>query len=201
HPEKKSHVANARSDECLLCGSRCTRFLNPKPNEQIRRKPDQFPKNEKEKETVRDDQPKHRAGEKRHIREEAGEILVLGHVADAEDKDAKPNQRDHHQHGGSKRIQNKSEAQRLLTEREPGEILNDAKTGGLQRWHKRQDGQRECKHLANYCERCSTFPLRVRQTQNDERSRERYSRDQPEMIDDPAHAMITSRSISSEFIL
>src|SRR5215831_21393175 len=57
HPEKKSHVANARSDECLLCGSRCTRFLNPKPNEQIRRKPDQFPKNEKEKETVRDDQP------------------------------------------------------------------------------------------------------------------------------------------------
>src|SRR5216110_1684546 len=65
HAEKKSHVADARGDECLLCGSRCARSLNPEADEQIRREPNQFPKNEKQKQTVRDDHTEHGAGEER----------------------------------------------------------------------------------------------------------------------------------------
>src|SRR6266436_477736 len=144
HTEKKSHVADTRGDECLLCSGRGTRSLDPEPDQQIGSEPDKFPKNEKQKQTVRDDQPEHRAGEKREVREEAGEIFVVGHVASAEDKNAKPHQRNHHEHRGSQRIEEKSEAQRLLAEREPIEVLNGTEAGGLQRWHKRQDREREC---------------------------------------------------------
>src|SRR5438552_4778961 len=65
HPEKKSHVANARSNERLFCSGRCTRSLDPEPDEQVGGEPHQLPKNEKEQQTVRDDQPEHRAGEER----------------------------------------------------------------------------------------------------------------------------------------
>src|SRR5207247_1203300 len=40
HPEKKSHVANARSNERLFCSGRCTRSLDPEPDEQVRSEPD-----------------------------------------------------------------------------------------------------------------------------------------------------------------
>src|SRR5207237_9740421 len=94
------------------------RSLYPKPDKQGGIGPTQFPTNEKQKQTVRHDQAEHRAGEERQVREETGEIFVLGHVADAEDKNAEADERDHHQHRGSKRIEDKSEAQSLFTERE-----------------------------------------------------------------------------------
>jgi hypothetical protein len=46
HAEKKPHVADARGDERLFCCSGCTWSLDPKPDEQIRREPDQFPEHE-----------------------------------------------------------------------------------------------------------------------------------------------------------
>src|SRR4029077_11407145 len=91
HAEKKSHVADAGGDEGLLCGRRGARSLNPETDQQIRCKPDEFPKYEKQEQTVRDDQAEHRPGEEREIRKEAREIFIAGHVADAEDKDTKPN--------------------------------------------------------------------------------------------------------------
>ena len=90
HSEEESHVADARGDECLLCSGRCARLFDPKSNEQIRREPHKLPKDEKQKQTVGDNQPEHRTGEEREVRKESGEIFVLGHVTDAENKNAKP---------------------------------------------------------------------------------------------------------------
>src|SRR5205814_7996741 len=118
--EKKSHVTDASGDECLFRCSRCTRLLNPKSDQQIRRESDQFPADEKKKQTVRDDHAEHRAGEKRKIREEPDKILVLGHVADAEDKNAEPDQCDHHQHRGGERIEHPSDTESVFPESEPG---------------------------------------------------------------------------------
>src|SRR6266403_2055440 len=90
HSEEESHVADARGDERLFCSRRRARLLDPKSNEQIRREPHKLTKNEKQKQTVGDNQPEHRTGEERKVRKEPGEILVLGHVTDAENKNAEP---------------------------------------------------------------------------------------------------------------
>src|SRR5262249_50075933 len=65
HPEEKSHVADPRGDECLLCGRRGTWPLDPKTDEQIRREPYEFPKHEKQQQTVCNNHTEHRAGEER----------------------------------------------------------------------------------------------------------------------------------------
>ena len=63
-----------------------------KPMSKYDASPDEFPKHEKQQQTVRDDHAEHRAGKERQIREETGEILVVSHVADAEDKNAQADQ-------------------------------------------------------------------------------------------------------------
>ncbi len=73
----------------------------------------------------------------------------------------------------------------MFTEREPIEILNGTKAGGLQRGHKGQDRQHEREYLANYGECGCGFSPRLRQTQNDQRNREWHGRDQPEIGHDP----------------
>jgi hypothetical protein len=72
-----------------------TRSLDPKPNQQIGRQTDQLPADKQKKQTVRNNEPKHCAGEKRKISEKADEISVAGHVTSAEDEDAKSNECDH----------------------------------------------------------------------------------------------------------
>jgi hypothetical protein len=139
HSEEKTKVTDASGDERLLCGRRGAGSLNPEADEQIRREPDEFPKHEKEKQTVRDNQPEHRSGEKRQVRKEAGEIFIVGHVADAEDKDAQADGRDHYQHRCRQRVENKPKPQRLVAESEPGEILHEAKPVRLQREQERYD--------------------------------------------------------------
>ena len=129
--------------------------------------------------------PEHRAGEKREISEEAGEVFVAGHVADAEDENAKADERDHHQHRGGERIENPADAQRLFAESEPGEIVNGAEAGRLQRRQERQDREYERDDLADDRQCGCAFVAPIRQAQNRERSRERHRRDQPKMIDDP----------------
>ena len=166
HAEKKSHVADARGDERFLCGGRGARSLDPEPNQQIGSEPDEFPANEKKKQTVRDDYAEHCAGEKREISEEAGEIFVVGHVANAEDKNTEPNECDHHEHHGGERIEHPSNAQRLVAESEPREILNAAKAGRLQRLAKGDDRQGERNDLAEDCQCGRAFAARFRQTQN-----------------------------------
>src|SRR2546428_13397833 len=89
--EEKSEVANACGDERFFCGGHCTRFMNPESDEQIRRESDEFPANEKQKQTVGNHYAEHGGGEKREIREKPSGILFAGPVADAEDKNAEPN--------------------------------------------------------------------------------------------------------------
>src|SRR5438270_10004 len=118
--EKESHVTDPGGDERFFCGSRRARPFNPKPDQQIGRKPNQFPKNKKQKQAVGDDDAEHRAREEREISEEARKIPVFSHVADAENENAKSDQRDHHQHRGRERIENEPKPQILFAEREPG---------------------------------------------------------------------------------
>ena len=64
HPEEESDVADARGDKRLFRrggGARVARIQNP--IEQIRGEPDQFPANEEQEQTVRDDHAEHCAGE------------------------------------------------------------------------------------------------------------------------------------------
>ena len=112
--------------------------MNPETDEQIRRQTDEFPKNEEQKQTIRNDDTHHRGRKERNVREEPRKISVVGHVADAKDKDTKPDERDHHQHRGSKRVENKSDPQCLFAKFEPGEVLNSPEPGPLQCLHKSQ---------------------------------------------------------------
>src|SRR6266480_6569387 len=72
HAEEKSHVSDTRGEECLFCRSRGARTLDPESDEQIRSEPDKFPKNEKQKQTIRDNQAEHGAGKKREVCEKPG---------------------------------------------------------------------------------------------------------------------------------
>jgi len=118
----------------------------------------------------------------------------LRHVADAEDKNAKPDQRDHHQHRGGDRIEHPTDAKSVLAEGEPGEILNGAELARLQRLRKREDRQCERYDLASDCKSRRTFTSRIRQTQNHQRNGERHRWNQPEIVDEPIHGTITIRS-------
>src|SRR5262249_2665092 len=62
HTKKKSHVADPRRNERLLCGCRGARSLDPESDEQIRSEADKLPKDENQKQTVGDDQAEHRCG-------------------------------------------------------------------------------------------------------------------------------------------
>src|SRR4029077_10739400 len=79
-----------------------------------------------------------------------------------------------------------------FAESEPGEVVNGAVAGRLERWRKCQDRECECGDLSDDRERCCGRAPRVGQTENDQRSRERRRGNQPKIRDDPAHARITS---------
>src|SRR4029077_9737580 len=112
----------------------------------------------------------------------------------AEDEDAKPDERNHYQHDGCERIQKPSQTQCLVAEGEPREILNGPESGHLQRRQERKERHYERGNLSSDRQQSCTFVSPVRQTQNYQRSRERHRRNQPEMIDDPAtHPLSWSR--------
>ena len=137
--KEKSQVADASGNERFFC-RRCSAWsLNPKPNEQIGRQANQLPADKQKKQTVRNNEPEHCTGEKRKISEKADEIFVAGHVTTAEDEDAKPDKRDHHQHDGRERIEKPSQTQRMVAKCEPGEILNGAESRRLQCREEREE--------------------------------------------------------------
>src|SRR5262245_40612600 len=75
HAEKKSHVADPRGDERLLCSRRGARSVDPEADKQIRREPNEFPENEKKEKNVRHDQTEHSASKERQILKEAGDMI------------------------------------------------------------------------------------------------------------------------------
>ncbi len=96
----------------------------PESNQQVGREPNQFPANEKQQETIRNDQPEHRRREQREKTKEACEILVVGHVADAVNENQEPDQRHHHQHDCRERVKHPAELQPGFAHLKPVEIVN-----------------------------------------------------------------------------
>src|SRR5437899_9656160 len=80
HPEKKSHVADARGNECLLCSGRSVRSLDPESDEQIRSEPDKFPEDKKQEQTVGNDNAEHceigRASCRERVEMSAGRVRI-----------------------------------------------------------------------------------------------------------------------------
>ncbi len=97
HAEQECQVADARGDERLLRRRRRAGLVIPEADQQIRGQPDQFPAHEEQQQAVRDHHAEHRAREQRQEAEEAREVLVVRHVADAVDEDQRADKRDHHQ--------------------------------------------------------------------------------------------------------
>src|SRR5439155_27004297 len=91
------------------------------------------------------------------------------------------------------RIENKPQAQRLIPESEPGEILDRTEAvrparesfRSLQRRKECRNGH--CKHrdLSGDCQYGRTFAPGARQTQTQERSRKGHRREEPEITYDP----------------
>ena len=158
--------------------------MNPKSNQEVGGEPNQFPADEEQKETVRDDHAQHGGGEKREVGEEAGKILVRRHIADAENKNAQADEGDHDQHGGRERIEHEADPQHLFAKSEPGEILPDTIGGRLQRGPKSDERENESNHLSGDREHSRTAAARIRQAQNQERCRQRHRRDQPEVSEE-----------------
>ena len=186
-PEEEADVADARGDERLLRRGRGAWFVNPKPDQEIRGKADQFPADEEQKQAVGDNDAEHRGSEEGEIREEAGEIFVLRHVADAKDEDAERDERDHDQHRGRERIEDPTEPERLFAEGEPGEVMKRAPAGRLQRGDKGGQRENEGDHLPADRETGGGFATRIAEAQDEQRRREGNRGDQPKIGDDPGH--------------
>src|SRR5204862_1489937 len=162
----KSQVADASGNERFSC-RRCGAWShNPQSNEQIGRQSNHLPADKQKKQAVRDNEPEHRTGEKRKISEKAHEIFVAGHVTSAEDEDAKPDQRDHHQHDGREWIEEPSQTQRMVSECEPGEILNDAESRRLQSRQECEERQYERGDLSSDREYSCAFVPSIGQAQD-----------------------------------
>ena len=61
--------------------------MKPEADEEIACEAHQLPAHEEQQQVVRDDEAEHRGGEERQETEEPREVLVVAHVADAEDED------------------------------------------------------------------------------------------------------------------
>ena len=96
--------------------------MEPEADEQVGGEADQLPAHEEEEEAVGDDYAEHGSGEEREEAEEAREVLVVGHIANAEDEDQQANEGHHHQHDGGERIEHPAELQPLGAEVQPVEV-------------------------------------------------------------------------------
>src|SRR5205085_11310959 len=96
--EKEPEVTDASHDESFFGSRRSTWFVIPKPDQQVGGKANQLPAHEKKQKTIGDDQAQHGGGEERHETKKAREILIVGHVADAVDKNERADEGDHHEH-------------------------------------------------------------------------------------------------------
>ena len=120
--EEKEDVADARGEEGFLGGGGGGGLLIPEADEQVGGEADQFPAHEEQQDAVGDDDAEHGSGKEREEAEEAGEVLVVGHVADGVDEDEQADEADHHEHDGGERIEDPAEIDGGRAELEPGEV-------------------------------------------------------------------------------
>ncbi len=119
HPDQQPQIAHARGDERLLRCRRSSRALKPEPDQQVRRQPDDFPTHEQQQQAVRDHHAQHCSRKQREEAEEAREVVVVRHVAEAVNKDQQPHKADHHQHHCGQRIQQPSQLYPLIPKLHP----------------------------------------------------------------------------------
>ena len=127
HPQEKREITDTRSDESFFGGGRRAGLVIPKADQQIRGEPDQLPANEQQQKIVRDHQSEHGRSKQRQKTEEPCEVLVVGHIPDAINKNQQTDERDHHEHRGCKRIEHPTEPQRSLAKLEPNEAVRLSK--------------------------------------------------------------------------
>ena len=140
HAEQECQIADARGDECLLrrrCGAR---FVIPEADEQIGGEADDLPAHKEQQQAVCDDDAQHRPCKERQKTEEAREVFIVGHVADAVDEDQQADERDHHQHHCGERIEHPAEFEPFAADLKPGKIEDLSRFGQL---------SAELKRLAN----------------------------------------------------
>jgi hypothetical protein len=183
--EEKSKVADARRDERLLGRGRCARFVNPEPDQEIRGEPDEFPADKEEEQAVGNDHAEHGSGEKREVGEEAGEIFVARHVAFAENENPETDEGDHYQHRRCERVEHPADAHCLVAKSEPGEIMERAPPGFLQCGQEGHDRQHQGSELSGDRERGRSGAPVLGERQNQQRSGQGHSGNQPEKLDDP----------------
>ena len=107
--EEKEDIADARGEEGFFRGRGGRGLLIPEADEQIRGEADDLPAHEEQQQAVGDDDAEHGSGKEREEAEEAGEVFVVGHVADGVDEDEQADEGDHHEHDGGERIEHPAE--------------------------------------------------------------------------------------------
>ena len=122
HAEEESEVADAGGDEGFLGGGGGFGLGVPEADEEVGGEADDLPAHEEQKQAVGDDHAEHGAGEEREKAEEAGEVLVVGHVADAVDEDQQADEGDHDQHHCGQRIEHPAEREPLVAKLKPAEV-------------------------------------------------------------------------------
>jgi hypothetical protein len=113
---KEAEIANARNDERFFRSRRCAGLGVPEADEQIGREPYDLPAHEQQKQAVGDDDAQHRTGEECQEAEEAREVFILRHVADAIDEDQQAHEGDHQKHHGGEWVEDPAKLQPLSAE-------------------------------------------------------------------------------------
>ena len=171
--------------------------MKPEANQQIRRQSHDFPAHEEKQQAVGNDNAEHRARKQREEAEEACEVIVVGHIAQAVNENQQANKRDHHQHHGGQRIEQPPQRHPLIAELHPAKI-HDLNCRMAERRRKGQERkQQRDRHRSNR-QRRRHPPLRPRQQRAHARSQHRQHGNQPEMPHDPTHPFISVISLTSE---
>ena len=108
--------------KAFFAAAAALRLVVPEADQQVGGEADHLPAHEEQQQAVGDDDAEHGPGKERQEAEEAGEVFVVLHVADAVDEDQQADEGDHHQHDGGERIEHPAELQPLIAELKPAEI-------------------------------------------------------------------------------
>ena len=111
-PDHEADVAHARGHERLHRGSARGLLLVPEADQQVGAQPHDLPRHEEEQEVVGEHEEEHRRGEEREHRVVPAHTLVLVHVADRVDLDARANDRHDDEHDRCHRVERDTEVKR-----------------------------------------------------------------------------------------
>ena len=160
HAEEEKDVADAGGEEGFFGRGRGGGPLIPEADEQIRGEADDFPGHEEQQHAVGDDHAQHGSRKEGEEAEEAGEVLVVGHVADGINEDEQAHEADHHQHDGGEGIEDPAQGDAGRAHLKPGEVdgLEDGVAAGPTRQIR---GRRRPARAAGKC-RETRWPARPR---------------------------------------